>query len=86
MPVWAQSDAALKAAAAEPGAVVTPRAWSSSPSRTAPAPAPKATDTVKVHYKGTFPDGKEFDSSYKTGGPAEFPLNGSSSAGPKASR
>jgi FKBP-type peptidyl-prolyl cis-trans isomerase FkpA len=37
--------------------------------------APKATDTVKVHYKGTLADGKEFDSSYKHGGPASFPLN-----------
>lgn len=36
---------------------------------------PKATDTVKVHYRGTLADGKEFDSSYKRGTPAGFPLN-----------
>ena len=38
-------------------------------------PSPTATDTVKVHYRGTFPDGKEFDSSYKRGEAIEFPLN-----------
>jgi FKBP-type peptidyl-prolyl cis-trans isomerase FkpA len=37
---------------------------------------PKPTDTVSVNYKGTLTDGKEFDSSYKRGKPAEFPLNG----------
>jgi FKBP-type peptidyl-prolyl cis-trans isomerase FkpA len=36
---------------------------------------PKPTDTVRVHYKGVFPGGKEFDSSYKRGEPTEFPLN-----------
>jgi len=37
---------------------------------------PKATDMVKVHYHGTFPDGKVFDSSVERGTPAEFPLSG----------
>lgn len=36
---------------------------------------PKPTDTVKVNYRGTFKDGREFDSSYKNGGPISFPLN-----------
>lgn len=38
-------------------------------------PQPKASDAVKVHYRGTLADGKEFDSSYKRGSPATFPLN-----------
>ncbi len=37
--------------------------------------SPKATDTAVVHYRGTTTDGKEFDSSYKRGEPAEFPVN-----------
>jgi FKBP-type peptidyl-prolyl cis-trans isomerase FkpA len=36
---------------------------------------PLATDTVQVHYRGTLTDGKEFDSSFKRGEPATFPLN-----------
>jgi FKBP-type peptidyl-prolyl cis-trans isomerase FkpA len=37
--------------------------------------APSASDTVKVNYRGTLADGREFDSSYKRGEPIEFPLN-----------
>jgi len=37
---------------------------------------PKATDKVTVNYRGTLIDGTEFDSSYKRGQPATFPLNG----------
>ncbi len=36
---------------------------------------PKATDTVRVHYEGTLPDGTVFDSSYKRGEPISFGLN-----------
>jgi len=37
---------------------------------------PKASDTVKVNYRGTLIDGTEFDSSYKRNQPATFPLSG----------
>src|SRR5205807_3314650 len=36
---------------------------------------PKETDTVEVNYRGTLIDGTEFDSSYKRGEPATFPVN-----------
>jgi FKBP-type peptidyl-prolyl cis-trans isomerase len=37
--------------------------------------SPTATDKVTVHYRGTLTDGTEFDSSYKRGQPAVFPVN-----------
>ena len=37
--------------------------------------SPKSTDSVTVHYKGTFINGNEFDSSYKRNSPATFKLN-----------
>ena len=36
--------------------------------------SPKTTDVVEVHYRGHLIDGKEFDSSYKRGTPAQFPV------------
>ncbi|MFH1869729.1 MAG: FKBP-type peptidyl-prolyl cis-trans isomerase [Pseudomonadota bacterium] len=36
---------------------------------------PTPTDSVQVHYRGTLVNGTEFDSSYKRGQPATFPLN-----------
>lgn len=39
-------------------------------------PFPTAADTVKINYAGTLINGTEFDSSYKRGEPAEFPLSG----------
>jgi FKBP-type peptidyl-prolyl cis-trans isomerase len=38
--------------------------------------SPKSTDEVSVNYRGTLLDGTEFDSSYKRGQPASFPVNG----------
>ena len=37
--------------------------------------SPKPTDTVTVHYTGSFLDGEVFDSSVKRGQPATFPLD-----------
>ena len=39
-------------------------------------PKPTATDSVVCNYRGTLINGKEFDSSYKRGEPATFPVNG----------
>lgn len=42
--------------------------------KTAQGPSPKASDVVRVHYRGTLQNGTEFDSSYKRNQPIAFPL------------
>jgi FKBP-type peptidyl-prolyl cis-trans isomerase FkpA len=69
------SAAYLTKAAAEPGAVKTDSGMIYRELRAGTGPSPKATDTVKVNYRGTLTNGTEFDSSYKRNEPAEFPLN-----------
>lgn len=73
-PALAQDDP-LKKAAAEPGAVVTDSGLVYRSLKDGNDTRPAASDVVRVHYRGTFPDGREFDSSHKRGQPAEFPLN-----------
>ena len=72
---WAQTNDAT-AAAKEPGATVAPSGLVYRSLKDGTGASPTATDKVKVHYRGTFLDGKEFDSSYKRNEPIEFPLNG----------
>ncbi len=72
---WA-ADATLDAAAKEPGAIVTPSGLVYRSLTDGTGASPAASDKVKVHYRGTFPDGREFDSSYKRNAAIEFPLNG----------
>ena len=72
---WAQADAVAAAAAKEPGASVSASGLVYRSLKDGNGASPAATDTVKVHYRGSFPDGKEFDSSYKRNEPTEFPLN-----------
>jgi len=71
----ADDSAALAAAAKEPGASVTSSGLVYKSLKDGTGAAPKATDTVKVNYKGTLVDGTKFDASADHGGPITFPLN-----------
>lgn len=71
----ALAGAALPALAQLPAApLTTPSGLVYQSLREGSGASPKASDTVVVHYRGSFPDGREFDSSYGRGQPAEFPL------------
>jgi FKBP-type peptidyl-prolyl cis-trans isomerase FkpA len=72
----AGAKAYLDKAAAEPGSTRTPSGLVYRELAAGTGPSPKATDKVKVNYRGTLVNGTEFDSSYKRNAPAEFPLNG----------
>jgi len=71
----AASKVYLEKAAAEPGAVRTESGMIFREVKAGSGESPKATDSVKVQYRGTLVDGTEFDSSYRRNEPAQFALN-----------
>ncbi len=60
----------------KPGVVTLPDGLQYKVIKEGTGKVPKATDTVTVNYRGTLVDGTEFDSSFKRGEPASFPVNG----------
>ena len=77
LPLWAAAQTSgAPAAPTDAGATVTTSSGLVFKlTKAGTGPSPTASDTVKVHYRGTLADGKEFDSSYSRGQPLEFPLN-----------
>jgi FKBP-type peptidyl-prolyl cis-trans isomerase len=69
-----QGDAFLAANKAKEGVVTLPSGLQYKIVTPATGPKPAATDTVVCNYRGTLIDGTEFDSSYKRGQPATFPV------------
>lgn len=72
----AEGERFLKENATKEGVVVLPSGLQYTILREGTGRKPKATDRVKCHYEGTLTDGTVFDSSYRRGEPATFPLNG----------
>lgn len=68
-------DAFLAANKSKPGVKILPNGLQYQVLTEGKGAKPKATDTVKVNYKGTLIDGTEFDASTKHGGPVTFPVN-----------
>ena len=66
----------LEENAKKPGVIVDAEGFQYQMIKEGTGPIPVETDIVKVDYKGTLIDGTEFDSSFKSGKPAQFPLNG----------
>ncbi|KAB0670438.1 peptidylprolyl isomerase [Oryzomonas sagensis] len=66
----------LEKSAGEKGALKTDSGLVYRSIKDGSGPSPSPTATVKVNYRGTLPDGKEFDSSYKRGEPLELKMDG----------
>lgn len=71
-----ESDAFLTANKAKPGVTALPDGLQYKVLKEGSGPKPTASDTVSVNYKGSLLNGTEFDSSYKRGQPASFPVGG----------
>ena len=71
-----QADEFLAANKSKDGVMTTPSGLQYKILTTGNGPKPTASDTVSCNYRGTTIDGKEFDSSYKRGQPAQFPVGG----------
>ena len=69
-------DAFLAANKSKEGVVTLPSGLQYKILKAGSGPKPAATDTVECNYRGTLIDGKEFDSSYKRGEAASFPVSG----------
>jgi len=69
-------EAFLAANKAKEGVVTLPSGLQYKILQAGTGPKPTATDSVTVNYRGTLINGTEFDSSYKRGQPATFPVNG----------
>ena len=72
----ADGEAVLKENAGTEGVVVLPSGLQYTVLREGQGRQPKASDSVKCHYEGTLTNGTVFDSSYRRGEPATFPLGG----------
>ena len=71
-----EGDAFLAANKSKEGVVTLPSGLQYKILKEGSGPKPTATDSVVCNYKGTLINGTEFDSSYKRGEPATFPVTG----------
>ena len=76
VPVLAAANDTIDKAAKEKGAVKTASGMVYKSIKDGKGKAPSASSVVEVNYRGTLPNGKEFDSSYKRKQSIKFPLSG----------